>query len=449
MAKHLKIILLLLLFLLSGCALHDVQKAPKEEVKIADLERIPQNGSYFSQNISDDKIWYEIQKKYNDMHFRIWTMERPKEPLGSIRWAFDTFRPSKSYGENLQKLDQSFFDTMLQNANFDAYGTLNAKGVTLREVNLRVFPTIKPLLKDPSLAGEGFPFDYLQNSTVHANAPLFISHYSKNREWAYVFASFASGWIKAHEFVLLEDTQRELWQKSEQVSLIQEGEGIYDSNQTFLFPSKIGMVLPYVGEDETTYTVKVATAASGQKALLSDIKIPKHIATKEPLVLSGKNLALAISEVAKTNYGWGGMYEQRDCSSTLRDMFAPFGIWLPRNSYQQGRIGKIISLKDLSDDEKREIIKEQGIPFETFLYKRGHIVLYVGTYNDEIVVFHNVWGIRTKKDGVEGRVIIGKPIFSTLNVGKEQEGYDETSSLLKTISSMNIITGKNDTFTKK
>jgi len=446
---RIKSILLLLLFLFSGCALHDTKKSVDDTQKIADLERIPQDGAYFCKNISDSKELYEIQKRYNALHFHIWNMEKPKEKLESVKWGFSTYRPEVSYGENLQKLDQSFFDTMLQNANFDAYGTLNAKGLTLRELNLRVFPTIRPLLRDPWLAGEGFPFDYLQNSTIHANSPIFISHYSKNMEWAYVFASFASGWVKTHEFVILEDAQKDFWQNAKQLAITKEGEAIYDTDGNFLFSSKIGMTLPFVSEDETSYTVAVAKAGMGQKAIIVDAKILKVIATKEILPLSAENLKMAISEVSKTNYGWGGMYEQRDCSSTLRDMFTPFGIWLPRNSYQQGRVGKVISLKDMNDEEKIKIIKENGIPFQTILYKKGHVVLYVGTYDDEIIVFHNVWGIKTKKDGIEGRIVIGKPIFSTLRVGREQPYYVEEAGLLKTISSMNIITGKNDALLKK
>lgn len=442
------LLIVLILFLLGGCAVHDAKKSFLE-TKIADLERIPQDATYFCKNIDENVSLYEIQKNYNNMHFHIWNMQQPKEKLASIKWAFNTYRPSSSYGENLQKLDQSFFDAMLQNANFDAYGTLSAKGLTLRELNLRVFPTIRPLLRDPSLAGEGFPFDYLQNSTVHANAPIFISHYSKNREWAYVFASFASGWVRVHEFVILEDTQKDFWQSRAQLAILKEGESIYDMDGNFLFSSKIGMTLPFISEDETSYTVAIAKAGMGQKALIVDAKIPKIIATKEILPLSAENLKMAISEVSKTNYGWGGMYEQRDCSSTLRDMFTPFGIWLPRNSYQQSRVGKVISLKDLDDEQKIKTIKENAIPFQTILYKKGHVVLYVGTYEDEIVVFHNVWGIKTKQDDIEGRIVIGKPIFSTLKIGKEQPYYVEEAGLLKTISSINIITGRNEAFTKK
>jgi hypothetical protein len=147
-----------------------------------------------------------------------------------------------------------------------------------------------------------------------------------------------------------------------------------------------------------------------------------------------------MGEVFKSNYGWGGMYGQRDCSSMLRDMYAPFGIWLPRNSSQQAKVGKIINLENLTDDEKIAIIKNQAVPFQTLLYKEGHIVLYVGTFENEIVVFHNTWGIKTKKDDIEGRVVVGKTVFSTLRLGEDVQDYDKEGEILTNLKSMNILT---------
>ena len=36
-------------------------------------------------------------------------------------------------------------------------------------------------------------------------------------------------------------------------------------------------------------------------------------------------------------YGWGGIDGGRDCSSTIKDLLTPFGIWLPRDSKDQYR----------------------------------------------------------------------------------------------------------------
>lgn len=436
--KYVFIILSIVLF--AGCSLKDTQIKTSKTVEIYDLVNIPQDVTFFSKNIEKNAPLYEAQVRYAQRYFHIWNIDKPKENLNSIKWPFIAFRAGKNYGENLQPLEQSFFDMMLENANFEAYATFNAKAVTLKEVNLRVFPTIRPLLKDPSLAGEGFPFDYLQNSTIHANEPIFVSHYSKDREWAYVFSNFASGWIKTDKFVILEKEHIKAWQNAQQVAIIKEGEPIYDLNGNFLFKSKIGMMFALISEDEKAYTVLSVASYKNSKPLFLRSKISKNVATKEILRLEENSLTAIVNEVSKTNYGWGGMYEQRDCSSMLRDMFAPFGIWLPRNSLQQSKVGRVISLSDLSDEEKINIIKEKAVPFQTLLYKKGHVVLYVGTYNGEIIIFHNTWGIKTKKDGVEGRVIVGKAVFSSLNIGKYVENYDEESSMLKNLISMNIIT---------
>ena len=48
--------------------------------------------------------------------------------------------------------------------------------------------------------------------------------------------------------------------------------------------------------------------------------------------------------------------------------------------------------------------------------------------------------MKTKKGDKTGRIIVGKTVFSSLEIGKEQKFYDEKSSLLRKIDSMNILT---------
>ncbi|MFA6191969.1 MAG: SH3 domain-containing protein [Sulfurimonas sp.] len=430
-------VLAILLFF--GCSSKEI--TPKSEgIVVSDLVNLPQNAESYTKNIDDNVSFYDIQKNYNASYFRMWNIEKPKESIENIKWPFYAYTNIKTFGENLQPLQKAFFDKMYENSNFDSYATLNQRAVTLKHSDLRSFPTIAPLLKDPSLAGEGFPFDYLQNSTIGANEPVFASHYSKDREWIYVFSNFASGWIKSDRLAFIEKKYTDIWQKSKQIFITKEGISLFTTEGIFLYKSKIGMSFALINEDKDNYTVLVIVACGNFKPLYKQAKILKEIATKNILSLSKTNLNKIMSEISKSHYGWGGIYEQRDCSSSLRDLFAPFGIWLPRNSEQQSRIGKTISLKNLTDDEKIALIKEKATPFQTLFHKKGHIVLYVGTYNDEIVIFHNTWGIKTMKNGVEGRIVVGKTVFSTLRFGKDQEDYDPNAELLKNIISMNIIT---------
>jgi len=410
----------------------------KKSIEIYDLSHIPQNIEFYTQNLEKNTNAnnYDLYKK---SYFSVWNIDKPNTTLKDIKWTFRAFNPTNSYGENLQPLKQSFFDDMLKNSNFKKYLTLNKKAITLRYSNLRAFPTDRPLLRDPKKAGEGYPFDYLQNSSILANKPLFVSHYSNDKNWVYVFTSFASGWLKTSDIVFLESITTKIWQDSQHIYITKEGVPLYTSAGDGLYNSKIGMSFLLLEEDKNNFTVLAIKENGNSKPLYVESIIPKKIAYKGVLNFNKKNINNIIKEISKTNYGWGGLYGQRDCSSTMRDYFTPFGIWLPRNSYLQSRKGKVIDLSSLEDKEKLNIIKKRAIPFKTLLYKRGHILLYVGTFKDEVIAFHNMWGIKTNKDGIYGRIIVGRPVFSTLEIGKKQENFVKDSTLLKNIRSMNIL----------
>jgi hypothetical protein len=327
---------------------------------------------------------------------------------------------------------------MMTQSNFEEFATLNKKAITLDHLDMRAFPTQRPLFKNPSQAGEGFPFDYLQNSTIFANEPLLVSHYSKDKKWVFVESNFAFGWVKSKDILFLTQEETDILQKKEQIFITQEEVPCYEENGAFLYHLKVGMIFALVEEDRENYRVFLPT--KNKNIQDSFAKIKKNDAHKGFVPFNESNINKLLDQIADSKYGWGGMYGQKDCSSTLRDFYAPFGIWLPRNSSMQARKGLIVSLKNLTNDEKITIIREKAIPFQTLLYKPGHIVMYVGIYNDQIVVFQNVWGIKTKEHEKEGRFVVGKAVFSTLELGKELEYYDVNSSLLKTITSMNILT---------
>lgn len=429
----------LIIFLFFGCSTKKPEVKSEQKVEIYDLVHFPQESSFYTKDFNLSFTNTPSQENFEHSFFKVWNLKAQTTTVQEAKWPFQSYGTNNSYGENLQPLHQTFFDTMLENSNFDTFLTLNKKAVTLHYLNMRLFPTIRPLFLNPELAGEGFPFDYLQNSSIHANEPIVASHYSKDREWIYVFSSFASGWVKANEIAFLEEIHVRVWQNAEQVFLTKEAVPLYTEDGTFLFKSKVGMMLALMEEDEESYTLLAVAPYMTSQPLFVTTKVSKEFATKNALVFNAQNLNKIMSEVSASNYGWGGMYEQRDCSSMMRDMFTPFGIWLPRNSYSQSKVGEVIKLDGLSNEDKIKIIKEKAIAFKTLLYRKGHIMLYVGTHKDEIMIFHDMWGIRTIKETKEGRIIVGKAVFTTLKLGEEQEYYDKKSAMIQHIKSMNIL----------
>jgi hypothetical protein len=104
-------------------------------------------------------------------------------------------------------------------------------------------------------------------------------------------------------------------------------------------------------------------------------------------------------------------------------------------------VGTYIDLQSLDPGQKEKIIIEKGIPYLTLLWRKGHIMLYIGELNGRALIFHNVWGIKTKDfRGREGRKIIGKAVITTLYPGDELSCLDPEGLLIKNISGMTILT---------
>lgn len=134
-----------------------------------------------------------------------------------------------------------------------------------------------------------------------------------------------------------------------------------------------------------------------------------------PLAATPNNMAHLANNLMGQPYGWGGAEGYRDCSALIKDLFMPFGIWMPRNSGAQAKAGSQVSLKDFKSKEKKKIIVGQGIPFFSLITAPGHIVLYIGTSKEQPYIYHSVWGLRTSKTK---RVIIGRSAIMPLDFGK-------------------------------
>ena len=418
-----------------------VKSSNKEHsLDVSDLKFFPQYTQAYEDNIQAHNKYLQVQKHYSDKYFEPWKYRKPPYTKQGVLWPFSSYTYEKSYGENLQAIPKSWFDDMFKLANFKEYGSLNKKAISLNYLNVRNFPTSKPVFKDPSQAGEGFPFDYMQNSGIYANEPLFVSHLSENGQWAYIFTSYVTGWVKLKDIAFLNNKVITSFKNAQLITITDEFYPIKDLEGNFVFNSRVGMRLPLISIKKDYYIVLAITQNKNHTPSYTKVKIPFYIGSKNKLKLNKNNFKHIIDLMLQSKYGWGGLYEQRDCSSMLRDLYAPFDIWLPRNSSQQSKIGRVISLEGLSLEAKKEKIISKAIPFETLLYKKGHILLYLGVYKGKITVLHDMWGIRTLENEKEGRRILGKTVISSLSLGKEQKNYNEESGLLEKILSMNIIT---------
>jgi cell wall-associated NlpC family hydrolase len=394
---------------------------------IADLRRMPQSaGAYISEPSPRPFMTSERLAAYAENfvreYFSPWDRQSPKHALETIHWPFKEWREGSVYAENTLPIAQARLDALLRTADFENYPSMSMHGISVCETSMRAVPSEGPVFFDFDRAGEGFPFDYNQNSLLHAQTPVFVSHATKDGQWLHVESRFTFGWVPRRHIAFMADDDIRAFRSAPLAAFVKDDVPVTGPYGKHRFTGRIGALAPVVGgsteEKQSLDILLVDRDETGQAVLLS-AEVSARDAAPQPLPADAESLAQLLDEMMGQAYGWGGLYGNRDCSALLMDLFAPLGIALPRNSKRQAAFGRFISLKGLGPEAKEQLIRENGKPFATFLWHPGHIMLYLGQYEGRAAVAHAVWGVKTKRKGIEGRHVIGKTVITSLEPGKE------------------------------
>ncbi len=424
-----KTFFILSIFIFTACSKN------QETIEINDLKKLAQDPSVYSKNLAnlDVNLQRNLDEKFNEMFFKPWDLKNMSYTLKQASWG-NMYAKKKMYGENHKLLTQQWFKKQIKNSNFQKYDTNKRYAITTNNSNMRVFPSKSAMFYNPKQAGEGFPFDYNQNSSIKLNTPLYVSHFSKDKAWVFVESNFALGWLSIKDIAFVDDVLRTKFKSGTYFVAVDDGFPMY-KNGIFIDYVKMGTILPL--RKNKYVTINKHTNLEGY---LSYVKIDKIFIEKKPIKFNTLNINKISNSIINEPYGWGGIMNHRDCSSFTKDFFTPFGIYLKRNSFGQTQRGKYISLQDLSDEEKKKEIANNGIPFLTLIYLKGHIMLYIGLKENEPLVFHNVWGIKTlDKNGEDGRFIIGRAVITTLNPGSELANFVREKNILAKIEGMVLV----------
>ena len=375
--------------------------------------------------------------------FAPWRQTRASLSAREISWAVRGLGSKQGYAENLQPYPQSRWVHTVALQDLAKYPSMSQSAITVRNTSLRVLPSSRPFFLDPAQPGEGYPFDYFQNTALWLGTPLFITHVSLDRAWYYAETAFANGWVRSEDVALADDQFCARYESRDMVALRRDevslvGQGV------FLGQTHIGAIFPLQRRSGNTLTVGVPVREGAGRARMVAAELGYPQASLMPLPLTSRVVAELADAMFGQLYGWGGMFENRDCSSSMRDLFLPFGIWLPRNSAQQAKTaGELMSLEGLDASSKLSLIRTWGRPFASLIWLPGHIGLYLGTdARGEPLMLHNIWGVRTAlSGGGEGRAVIGRLVISTLRPGEERDDV-RRGAFLEKVRGLTLIGGK-------
>lgn len=367
------------------------------------------------------KIQSQLVRAYFKQYFLPWNTKVINHSLTPAKifenYQIQEFRKNTGYGQNRQLHTKQWIKDIVGNMNMTKLFKLPQKAISIRDTNIRVLPTDDPSFDNWEKAGEGYPFDYIQNTRIYANTPIAILSQTKDRLWSLIETASYIGWVRSNSIALVDDNFIRQWKKPKYITVTQNN--ISASNRNFSVLTRMNVLYPLLRTTDHSYHVLVTSIVNG-KGHIEVVSLNKNIAAVFPMAITLTHIAMLINHMIDDVYGWGSLNGHNDCSSTLVDLMNPFGIYLAPNTKDQMESVKWMSIANLNNKQKEKFIIKHGIPFITWLYQPGHILLYIGIKNNHPYVLQDVWGLRTKNLlGQSGRAVIGKTVITPLNFGSQ------------------------------
>jgi len=409
-----------------------LDRMPSHDVR--DTRLIKQDTKPFVSQVelmsASEQLTYDAE--YNEKFFEPWQLSEMDLTEMEKFWQFK-FAKKKTYRRWGKRISKRWFDKEIKNSNFDAYNSIARPAIMVRHSDIKLYPTSLEIFYDPKKTGEGFPFDYNQNSAIYLNTPIFVSHYSKDKKWVYVRSAFAFGWVKARDIAFVSSAFQTAFQTGNYAVTVTDDLELRE-NGVKITLVKMGTIFPIKEGTQKRYLF-AQRSKNGYAKIRETTADSRSLIAKKPIKFNPYNIAHISKQLVGEPYGWGGKLGARDCSALTRDFFAPFGIYLPRNSSQQAKesSGEYISLSGLSPEERKDTIVKYAKPFRSLLYVPGHIMLYLGERKGEPIILHNYWGVRLKNGK---KRVMGRAIISTTEIGKERKDVKKSSMLSHTLKAV-------------
>ncbi|MGA1797084.1 MAG: SH3 domain-containing protein [bacterium] len=306
--------------------------------------------------------------------------------------------------------------------------------MTLRECSIRVLPTNRVAMEKP----DDYEFDQFQYTRITPGEALAVMHHSPGGEWSFVVSTFCRGWIETRHIAAAHGRDSIAGFCSADPFVIYTGVAghVYHDRECTRFAASVrmGTRLPLVEEREGYVCVRMPIRDTEGYLSFTEAFLPRdasvHIGY---LPFTQRNIARLAFGLMGSGYGWGGMFEGRDCSRFILDIFRCVGMLMPRNSASQAQAGyAFLDVSTFPTSRKKEMIVAQGVPFATLLYMRGHIMLYIGEQGKRPYAIHSLWAYRENVLFKDRLRKVSRVVVSDLHLG---EG-SQKGSLIERFSGM-------------
>jgi hypothetical protein len=342
-------------------------------------------------------------------------------------------------GHSKKRVGREHFFDMDKNIDYDLFNSTVTVSfaMTVKYAELRYLPSYEPLYS--SL--DTLDLDRMQVTQLDLASPVAILYATLDKEWYYAVSEIAEGWLNRDTIAFCrQDVIKDYKRWDRFAVIISPKADIYkNENMTEFFDYiSMGTALPIAAIKGEIAEIRIPIAKQDgvlgfKKAYinLSDISVGY-------MKYNQRNVIQQAFKHLNSPYGWGGMNGEQDCSSFIRQIFACFGIKLPRNSAGQIQSAGIFAGE--FEESEQEYLRSQkiiknGIPGMTLLYFPGHIMLYVGSENGSPYIIHSIWGYGEETEKESKTYLINRVAITSMNIGEASK----KGSLLQRVTLMKNI----------
>lgn len=377
------------------------------------LEYLPQKK--VSRLSSEEML--NLKENYLKKFFAPFLGMTPNPNIAEVFWIKSSLEKNLGYGENLKPLDPKMTQKILQDMQIPLYPSSAQMAIVIKDSDVRAVPSVHPRFSKPT----GFPFDRWQNSMIFYGTPVLVTHFDKSKRFAHIQTEFVYGWVDVSHLAFVTAKQaKELASIKDFVMPKNDEMIITDWRGDYITQARIGKLFALADKDK----IWIFKRQSDGKLRIEKTRIDPQAFDSFPVIFSQKKVAEYINALIGRQYGWGGMYEERDCSAFIRDIFSNFALYLPRNSYAQGNLGtRQIKLDTLISSQKEKVLFSNATPFGSVLYLKGHIMLYLGRdKKGRAIVAHSAWSVQAGDIWGKEEYRLGGVVITTLQPANEYNG---------------------------
>ncbi len=349
-------------------------------------------------------------------------------------------RPKGKRYLNGQEVGDDFYASLQQQLNLDSIQNLTPvkSGITIRRTEMRSYPTADRVFAEPA----DFESDMFIETALYPAEPLAILHQSADGKWLFAQSYNYLAWLPA-DAVAFTDRKALFDYLDAPDFLVVTGKGVltgYNPKRPEISELQLdmGARVPLARREEIpmdidgqhpagNYVVKLpARGSDGQLEFRIGLIAKSEDVRVGYLPLTRKNIISQAFKFLGQRYGWGGMFNTRDCSAFIMDNYRSMGVMLPRNAGEQGKqaVGITHSLTpEMTLDERKAVFDR--MPAGTPVYMAGHAMLYLGRFNEDYYIIHDFAGFRVpdaegKLKSSTARCVFVTPLLATfLSDGKK------------------------------